>query len=475
MKLGVCVPYRNREAHLEQFIPRVSQYLENRGIEFCMYFGHQKDDKLFNRGATKNIAAKAAFEDGCDYIVWHDIDMIPEEGGGADYGVPSEKGPVHIATKISQMNYELKYFEYFGGAVLFTKDQVERTNGYSNEYWDWGMEDDDLFWRSYREGLVNEEIFRTISQGKYMHFTGDNSWAKIPIEDTDLRGVINRSHTLSIICRAFQQPEKNQIYLIGDKNRKYVEYPILIVPGYDYGIQFNNSKAFSMQTWNTFNQNNYMWLKRYDQQWSILTFTFDVDSRIARMYLNGREVDSTIGEGSPSPVQWTGRLRNYGPHAFYLGTTPSVAKEDPRRYFKGDIREICLFDRALSPEEVKTLALEGPSKVGYTAWHVEGDDSDWEMNTFGLEVKEEDIVIPNSIKPWRKEGRFTCLPHEDEGIVNGGFKKENTKNNERRYQLEMQQGKIDYKQDGYNNILSKCTVHSVEEIAPRAKMINVSF
>ena len=35
------------------------------------------------------------------------------------------------------MGYELKYEEYFGGTVLFTKEQVERTNGYSNDYWDW--------------------------------------------------------------------------------------------------------------------------------------------------------------------------------------------------------------------------------------------------------------------------------------------------------------------------------------------------
>ena len=27
MKLGVCVPYRNREAHLKEFVPRVGKYL----------------------------------------------------------------------------------------------------------------------------------------------------------------------------------------------------------------------------------------------------------------------------------------------------------------------------------------------------------------------------------------------------------------------------------------------------------------
>ena len=58
MKLGVCVPYRNREEHLNMFIPRVGKHLKEQGIEFQMYFAHQVDDKLFNRGATKNIAAK---------------------------------------------------------------------------------------------------------------------------------------------------------------------------------------------------------------------------------------------------------------------------------------------------------------------------------------------------------------------------------------------------------------------------------
>ena len=58
MKLGVCVPYRNREAHLKEFVPKVGAYLESKGIDYCMYFAHQVDDKLFNRGATKKNVAQ---------------------------------------------------------------------------------------------------------------------------------------------------------------------------------------------------------------------------------------------------------------------------------------------------------------------------------------------------------------------------------------------------------------------------------
>ena len=274
MKLGVCVPYRNRELHMHEFIPKMGKYLKNRNIDFQIYFCHQVDDKLFNRGATKNIAAKHAFEEGCDYIVWHDIDMIPEEGGGADYSFPEEH-PRHIATKISQMDYKLKYHEYFGGAVVFSKEQVERTNGYSNDYWDWGMEDDDLFWRCYKEGYTNDTyLLKKAIKQKFLSFNGSDSVVKIPYTRS-IKSIPSRSHTISVLCRAYQQPDKQKIHLIGDNEAKYVEYPILRVPGYDYGLSFNNSRALSLQFWNMFHQHNYMWVKRYDSQWSWLTVVID--------------------------------------------------------------------------------------------------------------------------------------------------------------------------------------------------------
>ena len=93
MKLGVCVPYRNREEHMNIFVPHVTKFLTERGIEHTIYLAHQCDDKLFNRGLMKNIAAKYAFDDGCDYIVWHDIDMVPEDES-CDYSFPKEN-PQH--------------------------------------------------------------------------------------------------------------------------------------------------------------------------------------------------------------------------------------------------------------------------------------------------------------------------------------------------------------------------------------------
>ena len=198
-KLGVCVPYRNRELHLNEFIPKVGKFLKEAGIDFQMYFAHQIDDKLFNRGAMKNIAAKHAFEDGCDYIVWHDIDMIPEDNS-CDYSFPGDF-PQHIAVRISQSDYKLKYFEYFGGAVIFSKEQVEKTNGYSNDYWDWGMEDDDLFWRCYLEGLLDVTTSNMDTFPRHYYFNGKEGKIVIPNKILP-KGFFQREFEISVLARS---------------------------------------------------------------------------------------------------------------------------------------------------------------------------------------------------------------------------------------------------------------------------------
>lgn len=469
MKLGVCVPYRNRELHLHEFVPKVGKYLKNRGIDFQMYFCHQTDDKLFNRGATKNIAAKHAFEEGCDYIVWHDIDMIPEEGGGADYSYPTDH-PRHIATQISQMDYKLKYHEYFGGAVLFTKEQVEATNGYSNNYWDWGMEDDDLFWRCHKEGFTNDTYLTKIKQ-KYARFNGIDSSIEIPFSSAT-RGLTSNSHTISILCRVYQQPDKKKIFLIGDKNNEYAEFPIFRIPGYDYGLSFNNSRALSFTFWNTFNHHNYMWLKRYDGQWSWITVKVDCETKLAHFYLNGSEVDSKAGHGSPSPLPFGGRLKPYGSKPIYLGTTTSVQEGNPIKYLKGDIAKVYGWNRALSDYEIENLHLDIPSNDLVLDLDFNNPATPHTMN--GVELAEEEISIPNSIIPHRVEGKMRCLPHKDEGLVDGKWAKgETTAANERRYVLEMQQDKINYKEDGIKQVAYEFI--SEEKLTPWAKMINIKL
>jgi hypothetical protein len=471
-KLGVCIPYRNRKEHLDILIPKLSKHLESKGIEHSFYIAHQVDDKLFNRGAMKNIAAKYAFEDGCDYIAWHDVDMIPFEE--CDYSYP-EENPIHIATQLSKYDYGMSYPEYFGGVVLFTKEQVEKTNGYSNDYWDWGMEDDDLFWRCKLEGYCKTDYLDTgLANQIYAKFNGWKS--AVVIEHTQkIRRLTTTNHTISVLVRAEQNPTQHPIYLIGDKDKKYFEYPIFNIPGYDYGISFNNSRAISFQFWTDKTKHNYMWAKRYEGVWSWITITVNDDDKIVRFYLNGQEIDERNGNGSKSPMEYIGRLRTYPSKHFYLGASPNSNPEEPSKFFKGDIAKFHFWDRTLTEDEVKNLHERLPKdglKVNLNFNNFKDDVGD--IHTFDIEWWREDIEIPTNVLPHRRVGRFECLPHNDEGLVNGEWVKgETTARNERKYITEMQQGKTNYKEDGINTV--QYELIDIEKINYNSIFINVKL
>jgi hypothetical protein len=466
MKLGVCVPYRNRESHMNEFVPHVSKFLEERGIEHTIYLAHQCDDKLFNRGLMKNIAAKHAFDDGCDYIVWHDIDMVPEDDS-CDYSFPKDN-PQHIAVRISQSDYQLKYEEYFGGAVLFSKEQVERTNGYSNEYWDWGMEDDDLFWRCVQEGYAKCTTLDYNDESYVAYFNGIDS--KITLRpNREQRNAISNSHTISILVKAEQQIEKVPIWLIGDTNRQFIEYPIFRKPGYDWGLSFNNSRAYTAMLWDRGKTHLYQWIKRYESQWSWITMSVNADKKFIHFYLNGKESDARLGTGTSSPLQYVEPLKKYGMEPFQIG----YSHTNGETYFKGYISQIKMWDRCLSKTEIKNLHKETPEDNLVLDLFTMALDFGERHN---VELIKEKIEIPNTILPHRRDGRFKCLPHKTEGLVNiGGIDKwakgETTAKNEERYILQMQQGKIDYKSDGINSM--KYELISIDTIYDRHKMINV--
>ena len=41
-------------------------------------------------------------------------------------------------------------------------------------------------------------------------------------------------------------------------------------------------------------------------------------------------------------------LKRYGNVNYYLGTTTSVAEDDPSKWFKGDIADVRMWNRALT-------------------------------------------------------------------------------------------------------------------------------
>ena len=140
-KMGLIVPYRDRAEHIKQFLPHMLAYLNKQSIDTAVYIIEQESGKAFNRAKLLNIGVLEAQAD-CDYFVMHDVDMIPVN---VDYSYATD--PTHLAAAASQFNYTLPFKRYFGGVTLFRREALETVNGYSNEYWGWGYEDDDMAWR----------------------------------------------------------------------------------------------------------------------------------------------------------------------------------------------------------------------------------------------------------------------------------------------------------------------------------------
>lgn len=142
-RLAIIVPYRDRKEHLKKFVPYMEKYLSDDEIEYSIFIIEQADDKPFNRAKLLNIGFKETEKD-FDYFAFHDVDMLPMD---SDYSYP--EGPTHLAAEVEQFNWGLAYEGYFGGVTLFDKENFLKINGYSNEYWGWGAEDDDVLYRCF--------------------------------------------------------------------------------------------------------------------------------------------------------------------------------------------------------------------------------------------------------------------------------------------------------------------------------------
>ncbi|MCL4140316.1 UNVERIFIED_CONTAM: hypothetical protein GTU68_011913 [Idotea baltica] len=89
-----------------------------------------------------NVGFVESLVDGpFDCFVFHDIDLLPED---IRHLYHCSFMPRHLNVAPSNFNYTLPYGSYFGGACSMTEEHIRMVNGWSNKYWGWGSEDDDL-------------------------------------------------------------------------------------------------------------------------------------------------------------------------------------------------------------------------------------------------------------------------------------------------------------------------------------------
>ena len=156
-KLAVVVPFRDRFDEILIFGPWMSKFLtEQLGAgNFEIFIVNQADKYRFNRASLINVGYWAAKNASCDYMVMHDVDLLPNNKE-LSYRYPSKERDIHhLASPEYHPMYHYK--KYVGGVLMLRLSDFENMNGMSNKYWGWGREDDEFY---VRLGKANGKIVR---------------------------------------------------------------------------------------------------------------------------------------------------------------------------------------------------------------------------------------------------------------------------------------------------------------------------
>lgn len=135
----ILVPFREqieqkRGEQLKRFLSHIHRYHPDWKV---IVIEQSNDNRKFNRGALLNIGAKLA---KTDYVIFHDVDLLPLMKI-APYYTAIPESPIHIG-KAWTSKYDSPTF--LGGVLSMSIQDIEKTNGFPNNFWGWGGEDDVL-------------------------------------------------------------------------------------------------------------------------------------------------------------------------------------------------------------------------------------------------------------------------------------------------------------------------------------------
>lgn len=150
-KVAIIIPYKDREEHLAIFLRHLHPILQRQKLHYRIFAVEQEDEYKFNRGKLLNVGFREALKFfPYDCFVFHDVDLLPEDDRNT-YDCSSS--PQHLCVALDKFEYKLLYDELFGGVEMFTQEHFKLVNGFSNSFWGWGAEDDNLYKRLTWKGL----------------------------------------------------------------------------------------------------------------------------------------------------------------------------------------------------------------------------------------------------------------------------------------------------------------------------------
>ena len=453
MKLGVIVPYRKRPGHLRKFRQSIESYLKDQDYELIVV--EQADDLPFNRGKLLNIGFEYAVRKQCDYVVFHDVDMLPID---VDYSYSDV--PIHLANGFTNSDREI-FDTYFGGVTLFPIDLFKKVNGYSNEYWGWGFEDDDLLMRLTEQHIFTDTIYYEVpklnTSGLYLH--GDQSYISCPNTIQ-----LNNDFTIHI---SFKPDD-----ITPDYNKMFDEYCVFSIEGWDTTIAYNSFNRYKFEYWDIGKNCKQITSKYSYPKFTNITITHNRRERHLSMYQDGEKIGEHILRRKflDTKKAW-----------FNIGMGATERDED-QKSFRGFINDFAYWTKPLQPNEIKELhKSQGFSllndyeqysssenlKTYYDFKHIklksnyvydEGKLLNLKTNEYDAEVNH---CIPKTIQsierkeisiPARRQSKFEMLKHKSEGYFQGTWKSESTRLNQIRFYNQVRNNETDLATDGLTSL-----------------------
>lgn len=169
---AIVVPYRNRQTHLRALLYHLHPFLQRQQVHYGIYIVHQSGNSTFNRAKLLNVGVREALkEENWSCIFLHDVDLLPENDHNTYTCHPHY--PTHQSVAMDKFRYRLPYSQYFGGVSAVTPEQYLKMNGFPNQYWGWGGEDDDIAARVRLSGMKIMRPPSSIGHYKMIRHKGD--------------------------------------------------------------------------------------------------------------------------------------------------------------------------------------------------------------------------------------------------------------------------------------------------------------
>ena len=134
-KINIIFPMRDREKDLEKTLPRIKKFFENNNLEYHIYVIEQVQGKKFNKGKLFNIGFLEAEKNNTgNYYYFSDVDIYPKFKDTFDLK----------CIKNTVKHHYTSYDTSLGGVFSVDSETYKKINGFNNNFWGWGGEDDDI-------------------------------------------------------------------------------------------------------------------------------------------------------------------------------------------------------------------------------------------------------------------------------------------------------------------------------------------